>query len=347
MKALYRVTVVDERRELYAEIGHMGLWKHREDFTLTEPIFSEEQAMEQINRMGTDIVFLAANGRQADTIALIEQIRSNRVELHFVLVGSNRSYEQTRHVFLAGAMDYLVRPFSEQMVDQAISRIYETAVTRETMYKITPKVELLVENLFSDDGSDVPFICRSLINTIYEDMDQDVLNAQMAADKSKERIYRELIRRKPWLEKFLHAGRYTYCIGFKNQDRETIIQQWIRNFNRVGNVIHKYHMVDHKLVYPIGKYIVVHVDDKLNLEKISKDVFLSKNYISSIFKKYVGMSVVAFIQEVKVDRAKILLVEKTRKVQEIAEYLHFSDAEYFSRIFKQKTGMTPTEYRNL
>ncbi len=345
--ALYRVTVVDERQELQAEIGRMELWKHREDFTITESILSEEHALEQMNRIGTDIVFLAANGRRIDMIGLVEQIRSNRVELHFVLVGSDRSYEQVRGVFLAGAMDYLVRPFSERMVDQAISRIYETAVTRETMYKITPKVELLVENLFSEDGADVSFICRSLIDTIYEDLNQDVLNAQMAADKSKERIYRELIRRKPWLEKFLHADQYTYCIGFKNQGRETIVQQWIRDFTRVGSVIHKYHMVDHKLVYPIGKYIVVHVDDRLNLEKISKDVFLSKNYISNIFKKYVGMSVVEFIREVKIDRAKILLLEKTRKVREIAEHLHFSDVEYFSKIFKEKTGMTPTDYRDL
>ena len=105
-------------------------------------------------------------------------------------------------------------------------------------------------------------------------------------------------------------------------------------------------MIDHKLVYPIGKYIVVHVDEKLSLDRISGDVSLSKNYISNIFKKYVGMSVVNFIKEVKVDRAKILLLDKNRKVKEISECLQFSDAEYFTKIFKEKTGITPTEYRS-
>ncbi|WP_162938341.1 DNA-binding response regulator [Ethanoligenens harbinense] len=342
---MYHVTVVDERQELQVEIEQMEIWKRREDFTLTEPIFTEEHAVEQMNRMGTDIVILAANGRSVDAIGLVERIRSNRVELRFVLVGSDRSYEQVRQVFRAGALDYVVRPLSEQMLDQALSRVYETAVTRETMYKITPKMELLVENLFSEDGADVSFICRNLIDTIYEDFDRDVLSAQMTADKSKERIYQELVRRKPWLEKFLHADQYTYRIGFKNQGRETIVRQWIRDFTRVGCVIHKYHMVDHKLVYPIGKYIVVHVDERLNLERISKDVFLSKNYISNIFKKYVGMSVVEFVKEVKVDRAKILLLDQTRKVREISEQLNYPDAEYFAKIFKQKTGETPTEYR--
>jgi two-component system response regulator YesN len=47
-----------------------------------------------------------------------------------------------------------------------------------------------------------------------------------------------------------------------------------------------------------------------------------------------------------VDRAKILLLDKNRKVKEISECLQFSDAEYFTKIFKEKTGITPTEYRS-
>jgi len=343
---MYRITAVDERQVLPAELKELKLWNNREDFTLTEPVRREQDSVPILHQMGTDIVFLAANGRPADEIELIDRIRQSRIELRFVLVGNDRSYEYVRQAFLSGALDYLARPLSEKAVDQAISRIYETAVTKETLFKITPKVELLIENLFSEDGSNVSFICRNLIDTIYEDLNQDVLNAQMAVKRTKERIYNELIRRKPWLEKFLTPDKYIYSIGFRNEDRETILRQWIRDFTRVGSVIHKYHMIDHKLVYPIGKYIVVHVDEKLSLDRISGDVSLSKNYISNIFKKYVGMSVVNFIKEVKMDRAKILLLDKNRKVKEISECLQFSDAEYFTKIFKEKTGITPTEYRS-
>lgn len=344
---MYRVTVLDERRLLPAELKKMALWEARQDFTLTEPIFREADAPAALDRLGTDIVFLAANGRQPGGIELLERIRQSRAELRFVLVGSERSYEYVRQAFLSGALDYLARPLTEALVGQALGRVYETAVTRETLFKVTPKVELLVENLFSEDGANVPLLCGDLIDTVYADLQGDALAAQMAVHKTKERIYRELIRRKPWLEKFLIAGKYLYGAGFRPESREAVKRQWVRDFTRVGSVIHKYHMIDHKLVYPVGKYIVVHVDEKLPLEKIAGDVFLSRNYISNIFKRYVGMSVVDFIKEVKIDRAKILLTDQTRKVREIAEQLNFTDPEYFTKIFKEKTGLTPTEYRAL
>lgn len=342
---MYRVTAVDPRAVLPAELKDLRLWTAREDFALTEPVREEAGALAALERAGTDIAFLAANGRSVDEIELIDRIRQSRLELRFVLVGGDDSYEYVRQAFRSGALDYLVRPLTEQAVDQAIGRIYETSVARETYFHVTTKVEQLIGNLFSEDGRSVPLICGSLIDTIYGDFQGDPLNAQMAAERTKDRIYRELIRRKPWLEKFLIADKYIYRTGFQMQSRAAIQHQWIRDFTRVGSVIHKYHMIDYKLVYPIGKYIVVHVDEKLSLEKIARDVFLSKNYISNIFKKYVGMSVVDFIREVKVDRAKVLLTEENRKIREIAEKLNFTDTEYFTKIFKEKTGFTPSEYR--
>lgn len=343
---MYRITVVDEQGGIAAQIKRMSIWKKHDDFLLTEAIGQEQNVLKQLERFGTDIVCIPTYQRPVSEIALIEELKRSRMSVRFMLISENRDYEQVREGFLSGAFDYLVRPFTEEQLDQAINRIYENVVSTEILFNITPKIDVLIENLFSEDGADVQFICADLIDTLYKDLHGDALNAQMAAEKTKGRVYDELIRRKPWLEKFLYAKKYTYQIGFKKKLKEEIVREWIHDFTRVGQVIAKYHMIDHKLVYPIGKYMVVHVEEKLSLENVANAVFLNKNYVSHIFKKYVGMSFVDFVNEVKVDRAKILLKDRNKKIHEIAAQLQYADAEYFSKIFKQKTGISPSEYRN-
>lgn len=342
---MYNVTIVDESGKLAQNIKNMKLWQQRDDFILTPPIFSEKTCMQEIDSLRTDIIFLPAHGRSVENIPLLNSIRSSRRAIHFILVGEQCDYEYVRQVFWSGALDYLISPLEEIKVVQSISRIYSSMMSREHMYKIIPKVSVLIDNLFAEDGADVPQICRHIVTLIYEEFKDNKLNAQMMLNKLKDYIYNELIFRKPWLKNFLHAEKYIYKIGFKKREQEDIIWEWIKDFNCVGSIIKKYHMIDHKLSYPIGKYIVVHVDEKLTLDKLSKAVYLNKNYISNVFKKHVGMSVVNFVNEVKVDRAKILLMDKNRKIQDIAELLNYSDAEYFTQVFKQKTGITPTQYR--
>ena len=48
---------------------------------------------------------------------------------------------------------------------------------------------------------------------------------------------------------------------------------------------------------------------------------------------------------IKIGRAKQMLVNSHNNISEIAEYLGFLDIQHFSKVFKKKTGMTPTEYR--
>lgn len=341
----YRITVVEGDGRITTQWRQMGVWRGGTDFVLTEPVFSERDVPGQLERLRTDFVCIPAAGRRVEEIRLVKEIRCSGMRVRMVILGDTGEYSQVRQAFLAGAFDYLILPVSEKLLCQSLYRIYENVVDEEIVYRIMPKTEALIENLFSEDGSQVPMICRNLIDTLYLDLEEDELNGQMAADKVKDKVYEELIKRKPWLDKFLYAPIYTYQMGFTAKPKETVVREWIRDFKRVGAVIKKYHMVDHKLVYPSGKYIVVHVEEKLTLEQVASAVFLNKNYLSTIFKKYVGMSFVDFVNEVKVDRAQILLQDPGLKVRDVAAILRYGDAGYFTRIFKQKTGMTPDQYK--
>ncbi|MCF0049243.1 helix-turn-helix transcriptional regulator [Dyadobacter sp. LJ53] len=74
---------------------------------------------------------------------------------------------------------------------------------------------------------------------------------------------------------------------------------------------------------------------------------LSPNYFGDLIKKETGHTALDFIQSRLIDEAKVKIFEANQPLSEIAYQLGFKYQQHFTRLFKQKTGITPNEYRNL
>lgn len=102
--------------------------------------------------------------------------------------------------------------------------------------------------------------------------------------------------------------------------------------------------IEHPLVSKIMQYVKGRITERLTLEDISKITFFSPSYCEFIFKRETGKSIIDYIIDQRITAAKNLLMEGTLRTTEIAELTGFSDYNYFSRVFKKRTGYTPTEY---
>lgn len=83
----------------------------------------------------------------------------------------------------------------------------------------------------------------------------------------------------------------------------------------------------------------------LSLNEIAKHVNLSSGYFSSLFKKELGLSFVEYLNSLRIEKAKELLVNTHMRSYEIAEKVGFGDETYFSRVFKKNTGISVQEFR--
>ena len=83
----------------------------------------------------------------------------------------------------------------------------------------------------------------------------------------------------------------------------------------------------------------------LSLDTVSDILNINPSYLSSIFKRCTGINFVDYITDLRISNAKELLRDPLRSASEIADIVGYESASYFSRAFKKKTGMTPTEYR--
>jgi AraC-like DNA-binding protein len=206
--------------------------------------------------------------------------------------------------------------------------------------------QTLAQNILSNRRAEIPLNCMALLHALFAARVGEPAHALEDADAAKANIFAELSYRKPWLQNFFPQGSSGSVTCAPDSLYGSLHGEWVTDFLYLAGLIQKYRIIDHRLVYVIGCDILEHVGDKLNLDKISRDVFLNKNYISSVFKKYTGMAVVDFINEAKVDRARLLLAKTNYRVITISQKLSYSDPEYFSKVFKRKTGLTPLQYRN-
>ncbi len=101
------------------------------------------------------------------------------------------------------------------------------------------------------------------------------------------------------------------------------------------------------VVWKIKNYVLQNIHKKLTVDEIAAQVFLSKEYCETLFKRETNTTIVKFINSEKITTAKNLLLLEEYSLIEIAERLGFEDYNYFSRLFKQYTGISPFGYRKL
>ena len=100
------------------------------------------------------------------------------------------------------------------------------------------------------------------------------------------------------------------------------------------------------LISKAKDYIRQNIDDKmLNLDQISEYVGLSKNYFCMLFHRVEGVNFSNYLKQERFNLAKKLLLTSHMKVFEISDACGFSNAKYFSYVFKKTFGHTPLEYQ--
>ena len=101
-----------------------------------------------------------------------------------------------------------------------------------------------------------------------------------------------------------------------------------------------------KVILDAKQYILDHyTDPDLSVEMICRELHISPAYFSTMFKKETGQTYVAYLTEVRLNRAVELLNETDDKTYVIAKKVGYQEQNYFSYVFKKKFGVSPTRYR--
>ncbi len=103
-----------------------------------------------------------------------------------------------------------------------------------------------------------------------------------------------------------------------------------------------------RYVAPVIKEIETRYDTELTVQELSAGVYVTPQYLSRLFRRFLGCSAYEYLTTFRINKARELLVSAPRmEVQQIAGETGFSDASHFIAMFKKITGVTPLEFRRL
>ncbi len=108
------------------------------------------------------------------------------------------------------------------------------------------------------------------------------------------------------------------------------------------------HTKSKKIVDSVRKYIEENYhDSNLSVEGIANGIYINSSYLRKVFKKELSMSVNDYIVDIRLQKAKELIGSGNTKLSNISDRVGYNDASYFSKSFKKKFGLSPSEYENI
>lgn len=329
---------------LTEQIRQMTFWQKHSNFFLLDTVQTEYALQLLLQREHPDVLILVYETQEISFWEEIRRIKEIYRSIRLIVIGHERSYEAVREAFLSGVFDYLVQPLREEELEQTFLRMYDVLGLSYTVTHLYMKMDALVEHLFAGGGKEEEMI-HSMICQIYRDWAQDEINCQMVADKTKYRMYEKMISERPWLKKLLCRKDFENHSTFVPKNMEDIIDDWMVCFQNVKKLLYKYRLMEDRQIGRIAVWIMEHSDVKVTLESVAAGVYMNPSYVSHIFKKTSGFCLSDYIAEVKTDRAKVLLRDEDMKTADVAAALGYSSVEYFSRVFRKKTGVTPAAWQ--
>lgn len=97
----------------------------------------------------------------------------------------------------------------------------------------------------------------------------------------------------------------------------------------------------------VKSFLDEHYKEKLSLESVASHFFIDKHYLSRLFKEQYGVTLVTYLQQVRITHAKRMLRFTDKSIEEIGLECGIGELNYFSRVFKKLEGVSPSEFRRV
>ena len=98
-------------------------------------------------------------------------------------------------------------------------------------------------------------------------------------------------------------------------------------------------------IHGITRYLQEHLAEEVSLSVLAEEFHLSAQYISQLFKNEIGVGFLAYLTNIRMERAKQLLLSTSLSIAEVSEQSGYGDYRVFTKVFKKAEGITPSQYR--
>lgn len=218
------------------------------------------------------------------------------------------------------------------------------AVSYEESYPVALEDDIF-EKLADKDIDGCLYSSAEFFDWMVKQHSDDIMSVQL---KSLEFVLRaESEMYKSGGHTYAFESRKDYLSELLSLNDLNSLKQWYleKMRNAVSNMSTGGQNHTHHLIKKALDYIDDNFRKDISLNEISEELNISSYYFSKLFKDETGEGFVEYLTKRRVDKAKEMLKDPEKSIKEIGSECGYFDPNYFSRIFKKSTGMTPTEYK--
>ena len=226
-----------------------------------------------------------------------------------------------------------------EVSDDGLSRLIETLTAfRQGLVKDSKEVNTYIAELSELFNSrDAAFLSR------LKEISDDIFKAP--ADKTALQLVSDIadnvFEKNEWLELYINKEDVASSgdTGNTADNFVTALTNFFSGFSEL------YPYIQSEKIRNVILYILNNPESDLKQKSIAAVLYMNSSYLSTVFTAHTQLRFVDYLTNIKLRRAAWLLRNTTLKVTDIAERLDYKDMSYFSRLFKKKYGVTPSDYR--
>ena len=102
---------------------------------------------------------------------------------------------------------------------------------------------------------------------------------------------------------------------------------------------------EERTITGLTRYLQEHLAEEISLSVLADQFHLNPQYISQLFKSEIGVNFLAYLTNIRMEKAKKLLLTTSLSIAEVAEQSGYGDYRVFTKVFKKSEGVTPSQYR--
>lgn len=328
------------------------------------------EALEKVKGSGIQILLTDIRMPGIDGLELIRQIHAENIRIRTIILSGYSDFSYAQHAIKLGVRDFLLKPLDESELIETVKKL--AAEIREEQKDLEAKrnfhlldalrgQQQLTNSMFKDldiNWRNYMVVCWEGNDGILPILKQEGFKAiELNINKESGILVIHDIEKRERLQKslnsfFMNQSMFGGCSEVQEDlsfmpasyKKAILALEWSKKTNEFGCTFFDNNTVPLNIDH-ILDYIVSHYSEAISLQLLAEKHYISESYLSRIFKQYTGKKFIDYLTEIRIDKAKELLIYSSLKTNEIANAAGYTDQRYFSQIFKKVTGMTPSEFK--
>lgn len=295
---------------------------------------SQPEAWEQLEKLWPEVIIADTSENGVDGLTLARGLSEREHPIVVVLTGRLSDHQLLLQAMRYGSIAFLPKPWKHDEVSDALRRASKLA----GYYRVYHTQYRHIYRFFHRIGS------LTAVDMLQEQQQlvQGLLRNARTADEAGFQCLRELDAQ--WRRLFCkHGITYSDLLPEREADIVSHFQRMAEYWAARTSMLRKHNA--RLLIQRAGEYIHAHYHEELTLSELSERYGMSISYFSAQFKRGYGYSFVDYVNQVRIQKSKELLLNPHLKVYEVAHAAGYTTLQYFNRVFKQIVNMTPLEYR--